>query len=99
MYGDITLGWKINPFVDLNWYTWDEESVVFDQASGDTHLFEPISVEVLQLIEESETSLSMHDIVQHLLPMLNESEEDVMSHVQKVMATFNRLGLVEPDHT
>lgn len=94
---DVTRKWRLGTLVDLHWHSWDDESVVFDSASGDTHLFEPISVEVLRFIEESVTPQSMYDIVQHLLPMLDESEAALLEHTQKVIATFNRLGLVEQD--
>lgn len=96
---DVTRKWKLGSITRLHWYVSNDESVVFDEASGDTHLFEPVSVEVLRFLEDSVSSRSMHDIVQDLSPMPNENEEEILGHVQKVIATFNRLGLVEPDHT
>lgn len=95
---DITSRWKINPFVDLHWRTWNNETVLFDSASGDTHLLEPITVEVLKFIEASDSSQSITDVVKRITPITNEGEEDAFAHVQHVIAACQRLGIVVQEH-
>jgi PqqD family protein of HPr-rel-A system len=37
----------------LHWIFWDDEYVVFDEGSGDTHLLDVLSGEVLKVLEQS----------------------------------------------
>ena len=39
--------WSRNPAIPLLWRRWDEETVVYDDASGDTHLLDEVTMTLL----------------------------------------------------
>ncbi len=44
--------WGLPEDVGLLWKSWDEEVIVFNQASGQTHLLDALSAEVLRELEQ-----------------------------------------------
>jgi PqqD family protein of HPr-rel-A system len=44
--------WKIVPNATLYWQTWDDDCVVFNSASGQTHLLDPVPALLLRQIDE-----------------------------------------------
>jgi PqqD family protein of HPr-rel-A system len=50
--------WHLNPLVDLSWKRWEEEWVVFDSGSGQTHLMDALTAATLMTIEVGEIDFS-----------------------------------------
>ena len=45
--------WQLAEGCRLHWKAWDDEFVIFDEGSGDTHLLDPLAAEFLKVLEES----------------------------------------------
>jgi PqqD family protein of HPr-rel-A system len=89
------LAWKIGDASKLCWRIWDGECVVFDSRSGETHLLNPLAVEVLQTLEQGPADGS------HLTRLIAstfalEAEPDLARAVDEVLTRLDELGLTEP---
>jgi len=88
--------WTIRQGGQLEWRSWgDDEYLVFDAASGDTHLVNLVTAELLRLLEASALD------EQELCVMLAESiqvEDDarLRSSIADLLGYLDRVGLVEP---
>lgn len=48
--------YQIPPVSVLHWVSWGDEYVVFDEASGQTHLLDPIKAFVLEALSDGPTT-------------------------------------------
>jgi len=69
--------------------------VVFNAASGQTHLLDPFSEWVLREIEKSPDSLDA--LVNRLAADVELERGLAISRLREVLAEFDRQGLVESD--
>jgi len=86
--------WQLPASAELLWQTWDDEVIVFNTASGQTHLLDALSAASLREIENRPG-----DIGQLALRLAERFELDTEALVQRlseVCAHFDALGLVEP---
>lgn len=88
--------WKINGVREFHWHRWDDQYVVYDYYSGDTHLLDPLAADVLRYFDEAPTPLSYEDIFHSLSPALRDGPEAMLSErVQETIASFQRLDLID----
>jgi PqqD family protein of HPr-rel-A system len=88
--------WRLPNGVSLLWQSWDEvEIIVFNRASGQTHLLDAFSAAVLRRIEACPGTIA--DLRGYFASGF-ELEEDVLSgRLEVVCRRFDQLGLAEPD--
>lgn len=88
--------WRLPRGVSLLWQSWDEDEIlVFNRASGQTHLLDAFSAAVLRRIEACPGTIL--DLKRYFASGF-ELEEDVLSgRVEVVCRRFDQLGLAEPD--
>ena len=87
--------WCLPPEVSLVWQCWDEEEViVFNRASGQTHLLDAFSAAVLRRIEASPAKTS--DLARFFAASFELDEGVLSERVDAVCARFDQLGLAEP---
>ncbi|WP_043460139.1 HPr-rel-A system PqqD family peptide chaperone [Azohydromonas australica] len=86
------------PAGTLHWRRWDdeEEMVVFDTASGSTHLLSPAAAEVLLALLEAAVPQDAAQLAQRLLPGEDGVPPDArdVRALQAVLADLARLDLV-----
>ena len=89
----VTLVWKAS---ELLWREWEGENVVFNLNSGNTHLLNPATVDVLRLLEKE--TLGAEEISALLISEVGVSsdEEEVVKNVETLLMNLDNLGLVEP---
>jgi PqqD family protein of HPr-rel-A system len=88
--------WRLPEGVSLLWQSWDEDEViVFNRASGQTHLLDAFSAAVLRQIESAPTT--MPDLRQHFATEFDLDENLLSERLQAVCQRFEQLGLAEPD--
>ena len=89
----MTLVWKAS---ELLWREWEGENVVFNLNSGNTHLLNPATVDVLRLLEKE--TLGAEEISARLISEVGVSsdEEEVVKNVETLLMNLDNLGLVEP---
>jgi PqqD family protein of HPr-rel-A system len=88
--------WRLPKGVSLLWQSWDEDEViVFNRASGQTHFLDAFSAAVLRQIEASpSTTLELR----RYFAVGFGLDEDVLSQrLDAVCRRFDQLGLAEPD--
>ena len=91
----IATRWTVSPPRQLLWRSWDEELVVFDPLSGDTHVLNPLAAEVLQVLESQ--AMDGEGLSQHLaLAMDTQPNDTLRKHIQLLLTKFVSLGLIEP---
>jgi PqqD family protein of HPr-rel-A system len=77
------------------WKTWGEESIVFNQSSGNTHLLNPTAAKILSIVQSQPSSAE-----EISLKIASESElgadEEILQRVDVVLETLDSLGLIEP---
>lgn len=79
----------------LSWRQFGDETVIFNQASGQTHLLDAFSAWVLRELENSPSS---RDVLADRLVREAGIEADLaVRRLQEVLAKFHRQGLVELD--
>lgn len=75
--------------------SFENEAVVFDTASGDTHFLAPFTLTIFELIQ-SNPGMSAHEIESALLSRLDlPSSEHLTSLTQESLAGLRQLGLLE----
>jgi PqqD family protein of HPr-rel-A system len=79
----------------LAWKSWDDEVVVFNFASGDTHLLNPVAARALRILEQK--PLTAREVSQQLassdtLP----ADEQLIEHVENLLSRLDEMGLIEP---
>jgi PqqD family protein of HPr-rel-A system len=80
----------------LTWRSWDEdECVVFSDLSGDTHLVNRVTAEVLRHLERAE--LDLPELARRVATALGtEPGADFETHLAQLLAHLDAIGLVEP---
>ena len=87
--------WHLPVGVTLMWRCWGEEAVVFNEASGQTHLLDAFSEWVLREIERLPDSFAA--LAERLVKEADLEENLVMGRLQEVLAEFDKQGLAELD--
>ncbi len=86
--------WHLNALTALHWRHWDDEWVVFDAGSGQTHQMDTLTAVTLMVIEA--TPMPLADLVSQIaqeLQLPNERELDlVLSGIVQRLASA---GLIE----
>jgi PqqD family protein of HPr-rel-A system len=90
--------WRVVPAFELHWRCWDDEYIVFNSGSGDTHLFDKDSAEVLQLLEQSPfTEQQLINKIFSSPP--GESDEEELQYLKQLLINLHQLGLIEIYHS
>lgn len=89
--------WRTRQGAELLWRSWDtDEILVFDVTSGDTHLVNDLTAEILQVLDRA--SLDVNGLCREIAGSLSPGDEsdEFQSNVAKLLDHLDRLGLVEP---
>lgn len=86
--------WRLPAGAELLWRSWGDEVVVFNSASGQTHLLDALSGAALKELEDYPKTIT------HLTNQMAEKFEldpETLSHRLAVICDrFDKLGLAEP---
>ena len=96
--------WQLSLLVVLHWRCWDNEWVVYNQGSGDTHLLDTFTACTLMALEEGAATPAQ--LLVHLLAQLDlsqgmglafsaEQPRAVEAHMQAVLQQLAQAGLIE----
>ena len=89
-----TMKWQLTSRTGLRWHDAGEESLVFNPASGDTHLLDLVSSSGLACLEAG--PLSGEEICQRMALHLElPPEKDLRPYVSQLLSRLRELGLVE----
>jgi PqqD family protein of HPr-rel-A system len=86
--------WRVPMGFSLHWQSWDDEFVVYNSGSGDTHLLDSVAAEALQSLERESANLS--ELAGKVAASLEINLDDNLSaYLERLVSDFHRLGLVE----
>ncbi|MGB8276296.1 MAG: HPr-rel-A system PqqD family peptide chaperone [Alphaproteobacteria bacterium] len=86
--------WQVPADVILIWKSWDEgHEVVFNAASGQIHLLDPLSATALREVAAAAATVS--EITDRLAQRYELDRATVAERVATACAEFDRLGLAE----
>ena len=88
--------WQLNPCVRLHWLSWDEDHIVFNAASGQTHILNELGAAVLHLLGEN--SLNRTEIGQRIVAQYEGLvlDTELSAAIEALLANLDTLGLIEP---
>lgn len=87
--------WRLPPKAKFLWRTWDDETVIFNSLSGQTHLLDALSAETLKEIERAPGTISQ--LACRLADAFHVPVEDLVPKLPEIVTRFDSLGLAEPD--
>jgi PqqD family protein of HPr-rel-A system len=88
----IPIRWKPG---ELVWRSWGGESVVFHVPSADTHFLSSSAAFVLQRLEKQ--PLNAIELAEKLTAANGlELDDDLLQHVERLLANLHALALIEP---
>lgn len=91
---DASTRWFLNPLAALHWRCWDEEWVLFDAGSGQTHQMDPVAAATLMAIEAG--PVAMPELISEVALNLSvENAADLEEFVLPIVDQLIRLGLIE----
>jgi PqqD family protein of HPr-rel-A system len=88
--------WTVGRPADISWRDWDDAlSAVYDDGSGDTHVLDALSVELLELLLRE--PLSIQQLNEILADTLPDDMGKVVAHtfLERQLQSLRDLGLVE----
>lgn len=86
--------WRAVRGFPLYWHHWDNEFVVYNSGSGDTHLLDVLAAEVLKILDRGPANLL--ELVQKVAASLEiEVDRDLSAYLETRLADFHKLGLIE----
>lgn len=88
--------WRLNPCVRLYWLSWDEDHIVFNAASGQTHVLNELGAAILRLLEEN--ALNPMEIGQRIVTQYEELvlDTELSAAIEALLENLDMLGLIEP---
>lgn len=88
--------WRRHPLSDLHWRRWDDDWVVFDAGSGQTHRMDTLSAVVLLVLEDIE-SAGLAELGRHVADALEvAADPTLLAALDAVLQRQSIAGLVEP---
>ena len=86
--------WKMTAPDALCWEQWDEEeSVLFDRRSNQTHLLTAVATECLLLLQDAE--LDVDQLVEKLGARFQSTPEQVtQQQISQLLLSFSEIGLI-----
>lgn len=87
--------WQVSEGSRLSWKLWDDEYVVFDHGSGNTHLLDLFSGQVLKALEEGPADAGL--VAHRVAASVDEAAGPVLaSRIEETLRRLEQAGLVEP---
>jgi len=87
------MAWTLYAGTTLHTFLKDGDIIAYQEESGDTHSFHPVTHELLQLLAQGPAEHS--DIVSRLNNKFELGSEDIDEQVTEVLLNLERCGIVE----
>jgi PqqD family protein of HPr-rel-A system len=87
--------WRVPPGNSLSWRVWDDEFLVYNTASGQTHHLNFLAGEVLRSLEAEPGSVN--EVVRRLANQFEIAEDSApLQMIDSLIREFDELGLIAP---
>ncbi|MEO8304437.1 MAG: HPr-rel-A system PqqD family peptide chaperone [Betaproteobacteria bacterium] len=89
------MGWRLGVVGPLPMRCWDGDYVVYNPLSGNTHVFDIVTGEVLKVIMTGNVAAA--EICQRIAAFLEvPNDVGIADHVGRILVALDRLALIEP---
>lgn len=86
--------WRAISGFTLNWQSWGNEHIIYNEGSGDTHLFNDLAALILNKLQEG--AATVDDLLQFLAASHNQDkEEDLQAQINELLLELDRVGVIE----
>lgn len=88
--------WHLNPYVCLHWLSWGSDYILFNAASGQTHVLNELGAAILRLLDSN--PLSNSDIGRQLVTQYHDLclDSELSTAIDQLLEELDNLGLIEP---
>jgi PqqD family protein of HPr-rel-A system len=92
----LTKEYRVNPVARLHWVGWDNEYVVFEETSGQTHELDPLRAFILNaaIVGPVQVQSLLDDLVTEIPSAASDISLELLS---KVVEEFETVGLLESE--
>lgn len=95
LHDTTAMRWRTRPAEGLMWEMWESEYSLFNPASGETHLIDELTAEVLR--RASDRPITVHDLATELANIIEiENTTAWQQRIAALLGQLEALGLVEP---
>ncbi len=86
--------WRVISGSDLHFRIWEDEYVVYDSLSGDTHLLGSIAAQILLRLQQEPSSATA--LSASLASLVHaESDDELVFQIENILADLDSLALIE----
>lgn len=78
----------------IAWTVWNDEAVVYNIASGDTHHLNSVAALALQKLHTPHTAKSLASALSEELPIV--LDQQFVLQIEQLLQQFDELGLITP---
>src|SRR5262245_12790415 len=90
--------WGLVPNSSLHWKIWDDHCVVFNSASGQTHLLDPVPALLLRQIDDGCSDFV--ELISRTTELLEvDLTPEVRRALEQTLEQLDNLGFIEPATT
>lgn len=90
--------WRLVSGFEIIEWSWDDEYVIYNDGSGDTHLVDYIAARVLRHLQK--TPMSVDELIQELSAYDDiESDDNLVLDIEAVLLHLHKANLVERSST
>ena len=87
--------WRVNPDLPLSWRQWQDEYVVFNPLTGNTHVLDAIAGEILLMVERG--PIPWRELRRHMAEFLEAPDDQRLAEaVLQAIGRLDELVLIEP---
>ena len=88
--------WRLTPGFDPEWREWGDESLLFERFSGDLHLLDSTTAQIIKLLQEGEASAEelTEQLSNKLAILAIEEKAELSSFVRQALQQLSGLWLV-----
>jgi len=86
--------WRVLRAEELYWRRWDEQYVVYDSGSGQTHVLDPAAALLIQLL--GERSFEAFELSEKMASLLHvDADAEFQERLQQTLSKLEELSLIE----
>jgi PqqD family protein of HPr-rel-A system len=86
--------WRLISNQALHFRSWDDEFVVYDNLSGDTHLVDSTAAQILLKLQQAPSNSTT--LAESLVPLLHANwDDEFVGQVEHILADLDTLALIE----
>ncbi|TCV84157.1 HPr-rel-A system PqqD family peptide chaperone [Sulfurirhabdus autotrophica] len=86
--------WQVAKNASLHFHSWNDEFVVYNSASGDTHLLGMLAAQSVIRLQDAPSNISdLLDTISQLLQI--QPDDELKEMIEKTLIDLSCLGIVE----